>query len=112
MPLACAEEQDRAGCSRMLFGKNLTGLVRKPQANSHDQSYDRTGNGSRSTRSSELRFEDGQIRLTGAGRGVPYPVQETCVHQATASPDTPSEFVPFPVNLIMPDHIRHPEAGN
>src|SRR6185312_8511802 len=65
---------------------------------------------SRSMRSSESLFEDGQIRLTGAGRRVPWR-QETCVHQAAASPDTPSEFVPFPVNLTVPDHIIHPEVG-
>ena len=28
------------------------------------------------------------------------------------SPDTATGFVPFSVNLTMPDHLIHPEAGN
>jgi hypothetical protein len=31
--------------------------------------------------------------------------------RASAMPDTPSEFVPFPVNLTMLDHIMLPEVG-
>lgn len=74
--------------------------------------YDRLAMRSRSMRSSELLFEDGQRRLTGACHAFRIWQQETCVHQAPASPDTPSEFAPFPVNLTMPDHILHPEVGN
>ena len=32
--------------------------------------------------------------------------------RASAMPDTPSEFVPFPVNLTMLDHIMLPKVGN
>jgi hypothetical protein len=71
---------------------------------------------SRSTRPSELLFEDGQRRLTGTGRCVPYPGDRRSAfirqNEPSASPDTPSEFVPFPVNLTMSDHIFLPEVGN
>ncbi len=94
------DEQHRFGCSRLLFGANLTGLVREPrhrrsQLGQADVFLNPDMPHADGTVKGEAGLEHGWRSVSG-------------LHDAEAV----IEIVPFPVNLTMPDHVIHPVVGN